>query len=90
MFGVVPVSAITGDGLVWLIGTDDIEAHTRAFLMASRAEVALLLEAYSRLFNLIDADNTVSIRWLKWLGFSFFPAIPLNGWPFLPFEVKRV
>jgi len=88
LFGVVPASLAGVTGVPWLLGSDDVCAYSRAFLRRNRAYVSAMLGEFPVLRNVVDARNEVSIRWLRWLGFTFGEACPLGvaGLPFIPFE----
>lgn len=58
-------------GRIWMLGSDEIHDHRFGFLRRSKAWVDHLQDRYPILYNYIDARNTVHIRWLQWLGFSF-------------------
>lgn len=90
MFGVAPVSILTGLGAPWLLGTNDAKRIPRAFLEEGRAYTEHMLRLYPRLVNLVDVRNLASIRWLKRLGYKFGEAFPagLAGEMFLPFEMR--
>lgn len=92
MFGVVPISMISGDGNAWLIGTNSILTNRRSFLVASRPEVHRLMKRYRSLSNWVDSHNRLALRWLSWLGFEIEPAIPFgpDRWPFHRFELTNV
>ena len=47
-------------------------------------------EVHPVLRNVVDARNTVSIRWLEWLGFTLGTPQPMGvcGLPFIPFEMS--
>jgi hypothetical protein len=89
MFGVVPISMISGDGNAWLIGTNAILLNRRAFLSASRPEVHMLMQRYRSLSNWVDSHNQLALRWLQWLGFVIQPAVPFgpDRWPFHRFSL---
>jgi hypothetical protein len=70
-FGVEPRSLLAGGGVPWMVSTDDILKNKVAFLKHSRLWVDSMLEKYGYLENYVDDRNTVSKRWLKWLGFEF-------------------
>jgi hypothetical protein len=81
MFGCVP------DGTVWLLGSDALIQNPlrRQFLKECRRYVDAL--PYPLLHNVIDERNTVHIRWLKWMGFTFIRRVnygPQNL-PFIKF-----
>lgn len=86
--GVDP-SAIDGFGNVWMIGTPRISAFRHEFLRAAREWLARRHREYPRLGNLVDARNTVHIRWLALLGFRFTHVVSqygAGGLPFIQFE----
>lgn len=78
-------------GVPWLLGTEAVRRHGRVLQRHARAYIASMLEQYPRLLNAVHADNTVSIAWLKRLGFSFGPPTrsPLTGMTFYFFEMHR-
>lgn len=78
LFGVAPLTLLSGTGVPWMLGTDAIETHARAFLRRNRAMVAMMKAPYRRLENAVDARNTLSIRWLGWLGFTIDEPRPLG------------
>jgi len=91
MFGVAPISELTGLGSPWLLSTDGITKVKRQFIRECRFYVDELLDCYPRLANKVDCRNEVSIRWLKWLGFKFCkPAsLGVNGEMFYPFWMEK-
>lgn len=90
MFGVAPWPA-AGTAAPWLLGTAEVEANATAFLRRNRPYVAQMSATYPLLRNWVDARNRLSIRWLRWLGFTILPAEPHGpfGVPFHPFEMRR-
>lgn len=87
MWGVGDINILIGIGAPWLLGTDAVEENFRAFLRISRDWPAQLLSRYRLLRNVVDARNTVSLRWLEWLGFRLFEPVEINGHPFRLFEM---
>lgn len=79
MFGVVPVAP--GCGRVWLLGSDELIKNPlrRQFIRESHKYLDGLFKQYPLLFNVIDEQNTIHIRWLKWLNFTFIRRIPAYG-----------
>tara|TARA_Y100001963_G_scaffold83655_1_gene115939 strand:- start:3694 stop:4032 length:339 start_codon:yes stop_codon:yes gene_type:complete len=69
MFGAGP--AASGVGVIWLLGTDLLLGNTTRFLRESRFWMEQCARPYKLLFNYVDARNTVHIRWIEWLGFTF-------------------
>lgn len=72
VFGVAPKPDFPSCGIVWLLGTADITRIHRQFLRESTKWLETLGTGYVALTNRIHVDNHVHVRWLKWLGFSFF------------------
>ncbi len=69
IFGVVGASLISETGYPWMLGTDLIEVHAKAFLRRNKKMVGLMLARYPYLVNYVDTRNVKAIEWLKWLGF---------------------
>lgn len=93
MFGVVPYYDF---GKVWLMGSDALvrPPTSRQLLkecktwLSGLERVGFNGHRYRSLCNVIDARNTLHIRWLKWMGFTFIRTIPDYGVekrPFLEF-----
>lgn len=85
LFGVVPVSVLGSIGTPWMLGTDGITKISRKFLRGCRYYMPEMISGFNRLENYIDARNTVSIQWLKWLGFVIMDPEPY-GHLNLPFH----
>lgn len=85
LFGVVPKTALGGGGTVWMLGTEGITKISRKFLRGCRVYVPDMLSGFNHLENYVDARNTVSIQWLKWLGFAIMDPEPY-GHLNLPFH----
>lgn len=85
IFGVAARSLLSETAVPWLLGTPDIESHAKPFLVQSRTVVRAWRSRYELLENRVDARNTKSIQWLRWLGFTIHDPEP-HG-PFdLPFH----
>lgn len=90
IFGVVPVSFMSGIGVPWMLGTDLVEEHATAFLRRNRRYVKRMTRAYNYLVNYVDDRNVKAIAWLEWLGFTVsepqqFGALNM---PFRRFEMR--
>lgn len=57
-------------GAPWLLGTEGLYVVGREFLKRSRFYVGMMQSRFSRLENHVHAENILSIRWLKWCGFT--------------------
>jgi len=91
IFGTVP-SPEQEVGFVWLLATDGIKDNQISFLRQSISWVSLFHSQYPILCNHADARNTLHIRWLRWLGFTFINQRPIgkNGEVFLEFARLHV
>ncbi|MGK9045825.1 hypothetical protein KXR63_00495 [Stutzerimonas chloritidismutans] len=78
-------------GIPWLVSTVHVERYPREFLKVCKPEVQEMLTRHESLINFVDVRNTVAIRWLEWLGFTFGEPEPYGplGMPFKPFWLKR-
>ena len=90
MFGVNAPSFVSREGWPWLLSTDGILAHQHARLRRNREILPLMLAAFPVLRDMVDARNTVSIRWLRWLGFTIGEPVPwgMPGELFHPFQME--
>lgn len=89
MYGVAEISILSNIGIPWLLGTDEIEKHSKYFLRQNRYYMKQVKKRYAFLFNFVDARNIVAIRWLKWLGFRIHDAQNFgpDDMPFHRFEM---
>ncbi|WP_428659501.1 hypothetical protein [Reyranella sp.] len=89
LFGVVPMSLVGVVGVPWLLGSDAVARYGRPFLRRNRVYLREMLRVFPVLRNVVDARNAVSIRWLRWLGFTLGTPQPMGvrGLPFIPFEM---
>ena len=67
-FGVAPRDNV---GVVWLLGTRKLPKIRKYFLKNSKRYVDELMIGFDYLTNVIMKTNTLSYRWLQWLGAEF-------------------
>lgn len=76
----VGICGVASGGVIWLLGTEQLLAtrsHRLQFLRGAKQWIdGLLDEGLGPLHNRVFAANRDSIRWLKSLGFQFYPAEP--------------
>lgn len=93
VFGVRGLGLLGDEGTPWLLGTDRIRENgiRQAFVQLSAPYVQEMLRDFAYLENYVDARNTVSIRWLKRIGFTVDPPEPAGylKMPFHRFWVRR-
>jgi hypothetical protein len=94
IFGAVPEPTHAHVGAVWLAGTNDIISNKRAFISHSKDYLSTVFDPFTLLWNCVDKRNSLHIRWLRWLGFSFLREVPKygeEGKPFYEFaKIKNV
>ena len=75
------LSAVFGisRGVIWLVGSDEINRHPVAFCRTSRRIFRTLCNGYPKLENCVDARNIPYLRWLQWLGFDISPPVDAGG-----------
>lgn len=89
LLGVAP-HPLPGVGVAWLLGTDGLLKEALQIARGSRPLLEALHEDFDLLWNYVDERNTVSKRWLRWMGF-----LPLgvketvSGHPFRIFARSR-
>jgi hypothetical protein len=90
IFGMHPMGLLSDTAIIWMLGTDLIEKHKGAFIRHSQEYIQAMLTVYPILTNYCDVRNKKTIRWLKFIGFTFFEAEPfgVKGYPFYRFELR--
>lgn len=82
------IAEITRDvGCPWMLGSDEVRNHSKRLIRDAMSVVEDMQAAYPTLFNQTHERNTVALRWLRYLGFKFLPAVqhgPQNE-AFIPF-----
>lgn len=90
IMGVGPVNLLGGIGSPWMLGTPVLDKHARVLVRETPRYIAEMLSAFPHLVNFVHAHNTTSVRWLRRLGFTLYPALPHGplGEPFHYFEMR--
>lgn len=81
-WGVVTQTLIAPVGHPWMLATGQIlDPHfSRVFLKRCKAEfLATIPPHVSSLWNLVDCENEIAIKWLKWMRFRFKDEIIDHG-----------
>lgn len=73
IYGLVRKTLLSGEANPWALFTPAIEdpLFRRVVIKHSKSEFADIAERAEKMWNLVHAENTVAIRWLRWLGFEF-------------------
>ena len=90
LFGVGSPTLVGGVGVPWMMGSRDVDRHSRATITEGRRIMGILRSHFALLHNYVDARNTKAIRWLKAVGFHVMPAVPYGPFAalFHPFEMR--
>lgn len=57
-------------GLAWMLSSREIEKVGLVFLEIGRNSLGNLMQGHDVISNYVHEKNTVSLRWLRWLGFE--------------------
>ena len=71
VFGIAPLG--NRQGCPWLVGTDQLTKLGTRFLRGCKMWMSMVTPYYDLLTNYVAAENTDTIRWLRWLGFTIIP-----------------
>ena len=85
MFGICRQNLMGRTGTIWMLGTDLLEQHATRFLRENKKEIVDISSECIIIENYCDARNKVTIRWLKWLGFTIEEVEPYGVYN-LPFH----
>ena len=83
MCGAVPMGP--SDACIWLLGTDGINEDRVSFIRNSKAVLEELCKPFDLVYNAVDKRNTLHIRWLQWMGFTFLNETIINNTPVYEF-----
>lgn len=61
----------------WMLAADALNEKPMVFLRTAKPLVNWWRDRYTNLANFVHSKNTVSIKWLKWLGFRVLEDAPV-------------
>jgi hypothetical protein len=70
IYGVGDYGGLPNVGVPWMLATDDLEKYQLTFLKKCKSRVQDMHDSFGTLMNYVHSKNTVSIQWLKWMGFE--------------------
>ena len=79
LFGIEQDPENENVGAPWLLTSHSIEKYAWEFLHRSIDWMKEAKQDYRTLRNYVDVRNTVSIRWLRWLGFDIKEPKPFGA-----------
>jgi len=83
MFGITKLR--DGVGIPWLLGSNVLTQFPLAFHKETKEYLDKFMKEFKVLFNYVDQRNTIAIKWLKILGFTFTKLIHEFGYQKKPF-----
>jgi len=89
LFGIVDDPEVDEAGIIWMVGTPLIEETKVATYKQAKGFLVGAFKEYKYLWNRVDMRNTLHVKWLKSLGFTFGEVERINGWPFQEFHKAR-
>lgn len=75
-FGVCRKTTMSDIGMPWALGTDEADRHITKYAKQSRVFYDGMTQAFPVLENYALAENTKTLRWLKWMGFDMDDPAP--------------
>ena len=78
IFGINRRSVLSQVGVPWLLATDGIAQAPMAVAHESKKYFERMERAFPKMENRVLAENKVTIRWLKWLGFDMEEPAPFG------------
>jgi hypothetical protein len=86
------VGEFGGMGIIWMLGTDEINNAAKEFMRLSRQYLKRILCLYPLLTNYVDDRNIKAIAWLKKLGATIYDPekYGIENMLFRRFEFKGV
>lgn len=79
IFGLGVGSILTKRACPWIVTTNLIYKHKKAFLKATKIAIQYWLDQGYDLENYIDSRYTSSLRWAKWAGFEIHDPQPFGA-----------
>ena len=91
MFGIMPKDM--GTGILWMVTTYGLESNNfgRPFVRNCKKWFSDMLEIYPTLMGCVDLENSVSIKWLTYLGCEWGETFPygIDKRPFRAFSFRK-
>ena len=72
-------------GYVWLVASDALSDNWVWVLRNSKYWIERIQGHYKVLANVVHAENTLHIKWLRWAGFTVLREVKFNGELFYEF-----
>ena len=92
VYGLVVRDILMGEGVPWMLTTDGMRNAGRELLTITPRGIDQMFRVCARLSNYVYVENKMSIRWLRRLGFTMEPPVPVGvgGEMFHEFHMTKV
>lgn len=87
MWGIKEESVITGAHM-WLITTNLVEQYPYKFLVESKRVTRRAVRTYFMLYGYVDAEYTMSNKWMEWLGFVPNSLVDIGQMKLIRYEMR--
>lgn len=87
--GPVMLFGTTGDGLIWALGSKQIEKHKKALVACGMEYIKECLNRHSFLYNYISEENIKALRFIRRAGAETGAGISIGNTRFLKFVIRR-
>lgn len=89
--GVNEESWLSDRGCLWCVATNDLDQMVKTFQKCSKPIRNIMLDQFPVLYNWIHVENTVFLKWSRWLGARVEDPKPygVQQKPFCYFEYRR-
>ena len=57
-------------GICWNLGTDVLTKYAKRYTLDTKRAIAVMHDRYPLLYNVVDAGNSRTIKWLEMIGFK--------------------
>lgn len=90
MFGLRVTSALSGTGVPWMLGTDEVYRHPREMIRWGSLILGRWLDSTPSLSNYVSVGNAPAIRMLRRWGFEIGEEVTMfAGTGFVTFRMER-
>lgn len=92
IFGARFDSLLSDAATMWLLTTREVDRRPLSFLRCCRAcldAAFAAVPAASSFANVVPANHSRTLEWLRWMGASEFEAITLGGTRAVPVTIRR-
>ena len=78
VLGIVPLNLVARSGVIWLLGTDELDRLGITFGRYTRPYLKEFIKEWDYLENWVHEGNSKSLNWLKMGGFTIEPPEPFG------------